>query len=378
MRSLNATRVEAWFYEAPTDVSEVARVVLAPDDQGVWTAETAGLDALYYGLACGGQTALRRWLGAGQRARLPRRCGRGGNRFNPNKLLIDPYALEPSHDPLTPAFDDSAPTARGQSTGRSTPRPSRPRASSSLWRRRRGRRAPRALRDDVIYEVHVRGLTQNDPSVPEARGTFAGAALKAGYLADLGVSAIELLPLHETQNARNDVEEGTDGDNYWGYASLSFFAPDRRYAFDQSPGGPTRELRAMVDAFHAVGIKVFVDVVYNHTGEGGSWGDEREYANLYSWRGVDNASWYHVVEGSRYRTTTASGPTSASRPASCATWSPTRSAGRAHRRGRLPLRPRLGARQPLRGRRFEYDPTGLLTELSDAFARSEDGRAAWT
>ena len=107
--SLNATRVEAWFYEAPTDVSEVARVVLATDDQGVWTAETAGLGALYYGLRVWGPNwpYADGWAPGSELGFLAD-VDAAGNRFNPNKLLIDPYALELSHDPLTPAFDDSS------------------------------------------------------------------------------------------------------------------------------------------------------------------------------------------------------------------------------------------------------------------------------
>jgi isoamylase len=165
------------------------------------------------------------------------------------------------------------------------------------------------LRDTVVYEVHVRGLTMNDPDVPEAlRGTYAGAALKAPYLADLGVTAIELLPLHETTNDQNDLDPtSAAGDNYWGYSSLSYFAPDRRYASDRSPGGPTRELKAMVEAFHAEGIEVWVDVVYNHTAEGGTWG-EPDTAPLLSWRGLDNAAFYQLDGPTGYRGDSGVGP----------------------------------------------------------------------
>jgi len=135
----------------------------------------------------------------------------------------------------------------------------------------------------------VRGLTENDASIPAAyRGTYAGAALKAGYLASLCVTAIEFLPVQETQNDANDVTpDSTVGVNYWGYSTLNYFAPDRHYASDRSPGGLTREFKVMVKAFHDVGMKVYIDVVYNHTGEGGAWNptDTTTY-NLYSFRGV--------------------------------------------------------------------------------------------
>ena len=104
---------------------------------------------------------------------------------------------------------------------------------------------------------------------------------------------MEFLPLHETPNDQNERTPEAQGDNYWGYSTLSFFAPDRRYAFDKSPGGPTRELRAMVDAFHAEGIKVWIDVVYNHTSEGGANGPA---ATIYGLRGLDNRTFYELAD----------------------------------------------------------------------------------
>ena len=167
-----------------------------------------------------------------------------------------------------------------------------------------GTKPTRALKDDVIYEVHVRGLTKNDASVPAAlRGTYAGAALKAGYLASLGITAVEFLPVQETQNDTNDVDPtSTAGDNYWGYMTLNYFSPDRRYSSDKAPGGPTKEFKGMVQAFHDAGIKVFIDVVYNHTGEGGAWGWQRGLTvyNLQSWRGLDNPTYYSLTSDLKY------------------------------------------------------------------------------
>jgi len=161
-----------------------------------------------------------------------------------------------------------------------------------------GTKPTRAQKDDIVYEVHVRGLTKNDPGTPEdARGTYRGAALKAGYLAGLGVTAVEFLPVQETQNDGNDLTPNSSaGANYWGYATLAYFAPDRRYASDRAPGGPTREFQAMVKAFHDAGIKVFIDVVYNHTGEGYAWPDDAKTTyNLLSFRGLDNPSYYELT-----------------------------------------------------------------------------------
>lgn len=115
-----------------------------------------------------------------------------------------------------------------------------------------GVKPTRALKDDVVYEAHVRGLTMNDAGISAAyRGTYKGAGLKAAWLAGLGVTAIEFLPVQETQNDTNDNDpNGNAGDNYWGYMTLNYFAPDRRYAYDKTPGGPTREFKEMVKAFH--------------------------------------------------------------------------------------------------------------------------------
>ncbi len=234
-----------------------------------------------------------------------------GNRFNPNKLLLDPWAREVSHDPATPSFSDesvyeSGPANRLKDSGKVAPKGIVFAAADVPVAQGR---PTRPLREDVIYEVHLRGFTRSDPSVEEAcRGTYKAAGQKAAYLKALGVTAVELLPLQETRNDTNDFPDNTANDNYWGYSTLSFFAPDRHYACDRSPGGPTRELKQMVKAFHDAGLKVFVDVVYNHTGEGGTDGTGN-YAALRSWRGLDNAAYYQVLpDGRRYRSDNGVGP----------------------------------------------------------------------
>lgn len=312
LRAPNATRVEAWVYDAPID-GEVATITeLSSDGDGTWRGIADAGGAIYYGYRLWGPNWA--WDPAwepGSELGFGADVDAAGNRFNPNKLVVDPYAFEVSHDPGNPQVTDwamyrSGPFERALDSG---PRGPKGIVLPAAVPAARPPAPTRPLRDEVIYEVHLRGLTMQHPDVPEElRGTYAGAALLAPYLAELGVSAVEFLPLHETQNEQNDLEVGTAGDNYWGYASLSFMAPDRRYAHDRSPGGPTRELQAMVDAFHTHDIKVYVDVVYNHTGEGGSWGDDGEYANILSWRGVDNATWYQVIDGARYRNDNGVGP----------------------------------------------------------------------
>ncbi|MDH5824665.1 isoamylase [Luteimonas sp. RD2P54] len=309
--SARATRIEVWVYDTPIGAPEAARYVLTKDPaSGIWSRtvpvaelrDTHGVaDTVYYGYRAWGPNWPHAggWT-AGSTVGFVADVDAAGNRFNPNKLLIDPYAREISHDPLTPACTDGTVYASGAAHRHKDSGPCAskgivlaPDATST------GSRPTRALKDEVIYEVHVRGLTMNDTGVPAAlRGTYAGAALQAGYLAGLGITAVEFLPVQETQNGTNDVDpSSTAGDNYWGYMTLNYFAPDRRYAADKSPGGPTREWKAMVKAFHDAGIKVYVDVVYNHTGEGGAWGgsDGLTVYNLQSWRGLDNPTYYSLT-----------------------------------------------------------------------------------
>src|SRR5262249_43929172 len=124
-----------------------------------------------------------------------------------------------------------------------------------------------------------------------------GAARRAADLKALGMTAIEFLPIFEFQNDTNGLTPNSAaGDNYWGYDPNSFFAPDRRYSSDKSPGGPTREFKAMVKAFHDQGLKVYLDVVYNHTGEGNVDRETGTIAPLQSWRGLDNATYYELSD----------------------------------------------------------------------------------
>jgi len=296
----NATRIEVALFGAAIGETERMRVPLDAESGrftgriGADAIADAGLDGtVYYGLRVWGPNWPYdpAWEPGSEVGRLAD-VDDGGHRMNPNKLVLDPYALEVSHDPIGPDQRDYG-VFRTDAANRA--RDSAPFAPKGVVIDcAPGDRGPdRPFGDSVIYEVHLRGLTMSDPSVPEAeRGTYAGAARKAAYLRSLGVTAIELLPLHETPNDQNELTPDASGDNYWGYSTLSFFAPDRRYAADQRPGGPTRELRAMVEAFHAEGIEVYVDVVYNHTAEGG--GD-----TVLSWRGLDNATFYVLGDDPR-------------------------------------------------------------------------------
>ncbi len=304
--STRATRIDLFVYAAPRDVAPVLSRRLDPSGEDAWEATVtadelaaAGItDVAYYGVrAWGPNWPFDPSWEPGSEAGFIADVDDEGNRFNPNKLLLDPRAEEISHDPSTPEMLDGSvyrtgPDDRSKDSGPVAPKGVfvvAPAPGPAV-----GEGPTGSLAADTIYEVHVRGFTMSDPGVEAAcRGTYRAAAEKAAYLADLGVTAIELLPIQETQNATNDLEASTSGDNYWGYSTLGFFAPDRRYACDASPGGPTREVKEMVAAMHAHGIKVFMDVVYNHTAEGGV-GDPSK-ARLLSLRGLDNAGYYELA-----------------------------------------------------------------------------------
>jgi isoamylase len=311
--SSRATRLEVWIYSQPSGAQEKAHFVMTKDTSNNFWSKTVSVSALqtrygvpgpvYYGYrAWGPNWPYKKSWRKGSTAGFITDVDGNGNRFNPNKLLIDPYALEISQDPRTPTQADGAiygsgPNHRAVDTGAKAPKGIvlKPDTVST------GNNPTRPFKDEIIYEVHLRGLTMNDTAiaVPE-RGTFKGAGQKAAYLKSLGLTAVEFLPVQETENDTNDVEASTTGDNYWGYMTLNYFPPDRRYAFDKSAGGPTKEWKAMVKAFHDQGMKVYIDVVYNHTGEGGTWDSTGDAANLLCWRGLDNPTYYELTLGNRF------------------------------------------------------------------------------
>lgn len=311
--SSQATRMVLYLYSAGYGSQEAATYVLSPAGSNVW-AVTVSVSAIhnagitgtvYYGYrAWGPNWPYNASWTKGSSAGFISDVDANGNRFNPNKLLIDPYALEISQDPLNASNQNANIFASGASyrdtdSGTYAPKGIVLSASGQST----GTKPTRAQKDDVVYEVNVRGLTKQDPNTPTAyQGTYYGAGLKASYLASLGITAVEFLPIQETQNDENDVIPDSDVDqNYWGYMTEDFFAPDRRYAYNKAAGGPTVEFQAMVEAFHKVGIKVYMDVVYNHTAEGGTYTDsDPTTAFIDSWRGLDNTTYYELTSGNQY------------------------------------------------------------------------------
>jgi len=229
-----------------------------------------------------------------------------GQRHNPAKLLVDPYARAITggyrlHD----AVFGSTPGRERLPDGRDSA-PHVPRSVVVDGRHDWGDDRPpgTALADSVIYELHVKGFTAGHPGVPEAlRGTYAGLAHPAAvdHLLRLGVTAVELLPVHQFVSEPHLLRRGLT--NHWGYNSIGFFAPHAAYCSSGTQGEQVAEFRAMVQALHAAGLEVLVDVVYNHTGEG-----DHEGPTL-SWRGIDNAGYYRLQDGdrSRYRDYTGCG-----------------------------------------------------------------------
>jgi isoamylase len=310
-----------YLYSAGYGVQESATYALTNAGSGVWqvvvpvsSIKSAGISGtVYYGYRAWGPnwTYSSSWT-KGSSVAFVSDVDSNGNRFNPNKLMIDPYAREISQDPLNAQNQNADIFATGATVDASfgvayrlidsgiyAPKGMVLAASTQST----GTKPTRAQKDDVIYEVNVRGLTRQDSSIAsQYQGTYYGAGLKASYLSSLGVTAIELLPLQETQNDENDViPDSTQDQNYWGYMTEDFFAPDRRYAYKKAAGGPTAEFQAMVQAFHNAGIKVYMDVVYNHTAEGGTWtGTDPTTATMISWRGLDNATYYELTTGNQY------------------------------------------------------------------------------
>jgi isoamylase len=220
-----------------------------------------------------------------------------GLRHNPNKLLLDPHAraIEGEYDWGQAVFghDMNNPDQLDETDSAG----SVPRCvitdDSFDWAADGGDAAHRIpLSESVIYEVHVKGFTETHPDVPqEIRGTYAGLAHPAAikHLTDLGVTAVELLPVHHFAQDSHLLEKGLR--NYWGYNSIGFFAPHGDYSSTGDGGEQVAEFKAMVKALHAAGLEVILDVVYNHTAEGNHMGP------TLSFKGIDNAAYYRLVEG---------------------------------------------------------------------------------
>jgi isoamylase len=266
-------------YDAAAPTIETARIRLSRGEMGLWHTFVPGIKSgqLY------GYRAHGPWV------------PEDAKRFNPQKLLLDPYALAIVGDPagntamlgsggpdvLPGAYDNGPEALKGAVVD-----------TSFDWQGDDLLRIP--WRDTVIYEMHVKGFTQKHPHVPEKlRGTYAGLAQPAviAYLKDLGITTVQLLPVHQHLDDQFLIDKGLT--NYWGYNTIGFFAPHNEYGSVPDPATLVREFKEMVKNLHAAGIEVILDVVYNHTAEG----DERGPTLLF--RGLDDREYYrHTFEES--------------------------------------------------------------------------------
>jgi glycogen operon protein len=276
--SEHATKVELCLFESTEATTESQRIRPQEQTDRVWHAYLPDVqpDQLYGYRVYGPYEPLH------------------GQRFNPNKVLLDPYAKaigrmvrwsdemfgyrigDPTADLSFDELDNAAFAPLAAVVD-----------SAFTWGDDRPPRTP--WHKTLIYEIHVKGFTKRMPGVPEKlRGTYAGLASEAAidHLRSLNVTAVELMPVHHHVDDRHLVEKGLT--NYWGYNTLAFFAPDLRYASVQTPRDAVHQFKMMVRTLHAAGIEVILDVVYNHTAEGNQMGP------TLSMRGIDNASYYRL------------------------------------------------------------------------------------
>ncbi len=280
--SESATGVELCLFHGPDDAEETAKIWMTERTDQVWHCYLPDArPGQYYGYRVHGPYVPDL-----------------GHRFNPAKLLIDPYAkaitgaIRWSNDLFAyrvgGANEDLDPDPDNSAGG--VPK-SVVIDSAFTWEDDAPLNVP--YNRTVIYECHVKGMTQRHPAVPpELRGTYLGLASDPmiEYFQSLGVTALELLPVHQSVVDRNLAERGLM--NYWGYNSIGFFAPDVRFA-TRGLGNQVYEFKTMVKALHQAGLEVILDVVYNHTGEGNHLGP------TLSLRGIDNATYYRLEPKNR-------------------------------------------------------------------------------
>ncbi len=278
--SENATKVELCLFDSPDADKESSRIEMPESTDLVWHCYLPDVlpDQVY-----------------GYRVYGPHDPGKG-HRFNANKVLLDPYAKGIARETKWSDSvwgyklgDEQADLSFDERDSAACAPLAAVIDEAFTWGDDRPPQTP--WNKTIIYEMHVKGFTKRHPEVPEKiRGTYAGLASEAGlrYLRDLGITAIELLPVQDHVDDRQLVDRGLT--NYWGYNTLSFFAPEPEYASAPAAQTAVREFKTMVKTMHSNGIEVILDVVYNHTAEGNHMGP------TLSFRGIDNASYYRLSE----------------------------------------------------------------------------------
>ena len=274
--SENGARVEVCLFDSADPKKQIERLELFERSFHVFHGYVAGLrPGQLYGFRVHGP-----WEPA------------QGHRFNANKLLVDPYALAIHgkidwRAPMFPYMPDAPDEMDDADSASGAPRSvvvdTRFDWEDDLTPRK-------GWHETIVYEVHVKGATARHPDIPEnLRGTYAGIGSQPfiDHLKSLGVTALELLPVHEKVDDKHLVEKGLK--NYWGYNTLNYFAPEQSYSSSGTAGEQVREFKQMVKSLHRAGIEVILDVVYNHTAEGNHLGP------MLSLKGIDNKSYYRAV-----------------------------------------------------------------------------------
>jgi len=216
-----------------------------------------------------------------------------GHRCNPSKLLLDPYAkaIDGKFEWGQALFSYNFGDAQSRNDEDSAGAMPKSVVISPFFDWGVDRPPKRQYAESVIYEAHVKGLTYQHPEIPaELRGTYSAIAhpVMIDHLRSLGVTAVELMPVHHFANDSTLIERGLS--NYWGYNTIGFFAPDSKYSSSASPGGQVQEFKSMVRELHDAGIELILDVVYNHTGEGNHLGP------TLCFKGIDNSAYYRLVD----------------------------------------------------------------------------------
>ncbi len=319
-----ATRVQLEIYPKVLGATATHTFLLAQGSDGIWRAKLQGLQL---GTLVGYRVWGPNWpydkaWKPGSAAGFISDFDEQGNRFNPNKVLFDPYAREITHNVFTDeleklgvndgVFGTGSELVDGVERRLIDTAPYAPKGIVVAEHTAIAAKPHLPPEKSIIYEASITQLTGH-PSVArlkdllseepgfgdvvdipaEYQGTYKGAGMLAPYLKAAGVTTVELLPIHETNNSESKRSGAT---NSWGYMTLSFFAPNRLYAADKSWGGPTREFKEMVSAFHNAGMEVYLDVVYNHTAEGGNWAGDVNTTGFTSLGGFATAEYYQMTK----------------------------------------------------------------------------------
>ncbi|MGP1368822.1 MAG: alpha-amylase family glycosyl hydrolase [Treponema sp.] len=329
--SANASKILLEIYDNKHGSDAKYDYWMKKDSKNVWRAKIKSAPhGTVYAFRCWGPNWEfdKAWTRGGSDKGFKSDVDGNGNRFNPNKVLFDPYAREMTHDKSNKdalgSVQDGGMYGTGGEVYKDVPRRNfdtgkyAPKGYVIKDNTSYGNKPKIPQEKALIYEAHVRGITKHPSAanlnlilnnfdgfsgvtnIPDdKRGTYAGAAMLIPYLKGLGINTIELLPVHESDNDANP--DNAPGGNFWGYMTYGFFAPDRRYSSDKSAGGPTKEFKEMVSAFHAAGMEVYLDVVFNHTGEGGVWGEGKfDTVELTSMHGIDNSTYYSLTDDKKF------------------------------------------------------------------------------